>query len=182
QRRCFCNKDAQTPPGRCNTCEANSNDISNWSIPDFVNNQIIIDSKAVAIFSIDEQIRNFIAIAEQTNRPLWIFVRHDKYYTQETLQKIEATGGGIVDYFVINEYRYLLVIEQSMNNILIGILIFAGGVMIWQFISLRSNNPPQNDDTYYDEVDDIEETIEETEEFIRRMERLSKREDDNKKK
>jgi len=68
------------------------------------------------------------------------------------------------------------------NSILIVGIIIGAGVLIWQFIRVSRFDRDDANDTYYNEVDDIEETIEETEEFIRRMERLSKREDDNKKK
>ncbi|MGB7341162.1 MAG: hypothetical protein WBC91_19855, partial [Phototrophicaceae bacterium] len=59
------------------------------------------------------------------------------------------------------------------NSILIVGIIIGAGVLIWQFIRVSRFDRDDANDTYYNEVDDIEETIEETEEFIRRMERLS---------
>ncbi|MEO1288540.1 MAG: putative toxin, partial [Chloroflexota bacterium] len=187
ERRCFCSQNAETPPDRCNVCEVHTSDISNYRIPDFVNSQLIIDSKAVQVLRIDDQISDFISVAHQSNRPLWIFVRLDTMYTQGTLEQIQATGGGIVKYFVVDGHGYLLALEQSLNNILIAVLIFAGGVMVWQFIVFRRTNSPSDDDYYqHDDVDNAEDSIEETEEFMRRMERLSKKtikdEDDPKKK
>jgi len=174
-RVCFCNQDAATPPGRCNVCEVNSANISTWSIPDFVNNRLIIDSKAVSRFTIDEQISNFIAVAEQSNRPLWIFVRYDTTYSESTLEQIQATGGDIVDYFVVDGYAHLLVMEQAINNILIVAIVFAAGLMIWQFIVVRREDSPSEDIQSLDDVDKAEESVEDTEEYMRRMERLSKR-------
>lgn len=68
------------------------------------------------------------------------------------------------------------------NTILIIGITIGAGILIWQFIKVNQFNDTSDDEIYYDEVDTLEDSIEETEEFMRRMERLSKREDDNKKK
>lgn len=64
--------------------------------------------------------------------------------------------------------------DVSAGNIIIIIgLIIGAGVMIWQFLIV--NQPESDDRTWHDDVDSAEESIEETEEYMRRMERLSKR-------
>jgi|GEM_PF-5826363 len=185
-RVCFCNQNAPTPPGRCNICEVNSGNISNWHIPDFVNRSLIIDSKAVTNFSIDAQISAFIEVAEQSNRPLWIYVRQNTTYSESTLEQIQATGGDIVEYFVLEGDGYLILVEQSLNYVIIFALIIAGAVMVWQFIVVQNHDSPPHDDYLHDDVDRAEESVDDTEEYMRRMERLSKRtikdEGDDKKK
>lgn len=176
ERRCFCSRNHETPPGRCNVCETNSASISNWSIPDFVTNRIIIDSKAVAQFSSnDEQIRNFIAVAEQTDRELWIFVRKDSTFSEITRQSIQATGGDIVPYFIVGDYAYLAIIDQAANNFIIVALILAVGLLIWEYIALQGRNVSPPSDTLPDEVERAEDSVEETERYMQRMERLSKK-------
>lgn len=175
ERVCFCNRNAETPPGRCNICEVNSADISNYHIPDFVNRSLIIDSKAVSTFGIDAQIQSFIDVANQSNRPLWIYVRQDTSYSQATRAEIQATGGDIVRYFVADGDGYFMLVEQSLNYVIIFALVIAGAVMVWQFIVVRNQDIPPRDEYLHDDIDNAEESIEDTEEYMRRMERLSKR-------
>lgn len=63
-----------------------------------------------------------------------------------------------------------------MGNALIAIvLMIAAGVTVWQFMSRQQDMNLPDDNYYYDDLDNAEESVEETEEFMRRMERLSKR-------
>lgn len=64
----------------------------------------------------------------------------------------------------------------SAGNIIIIIgLILGAGVMIWQFLLVNQVNSDSDDSNWYDDIDTTEESLEETEEYMRRMERLSKR-------
>lgn len=68
----------------------------------------------------------------------------------------------------------------SVGNIVIIIaIVLAIGMMLWQIMSSKPPSDSSLDDSsWYDEVDDAEERFDESEEFLRRMERLSKRNDD----
>lgn len=72
----------------------------------------------------------------------------------------------------------------SLGNSIVAIaFVIAVGVMIWQI--MLANPPIDSDDgdTWRDDVDDAETRLDESEEFLRRMERLSKRnQDENDKK
>lgn len=175
ERRCFCSQNQETPPGRCNICETNSINISTWVIPDFLTGRIIIDSKAVGHFYVDGQIRNFIAVAEQTDRELWIYVRKDSTFSEITRQSIQSTGGDIVPYFVVGDYAYLTIIDQAANNIILVALILALGLLVWEYIALQGRNNSSPSDILPDEVERAEDSVEETERYMQRMERLSKK-------
>jgi hypothetical protein len=176
ERRCFCSQSQETPPGRCNVCEANSAAISTWVIPDFITNRIIVDSKAVGQFrSSTEQIRSFITIAEQSERELWIFVRKDTTFSDLTLQQIRSTGGDIVPYFVVAGYGYLALIDQAANNIITVALILAVGLLVWEYFASQRRDDVSPSDTLPDEVEHAEDSVEETERYMQRMERLSKK-------
>lgn len=76
----------------------------------------------------------------------------------------------------------------TAGNLIIIIGIIMGvGVLVWQFVSNRDVFSgdvftDRDDDHYWtDDVDEAEERLQESEEFLARMERLSKRDDDEKK-
>jgi hypothetical protein len=175
ERRCFCNVNHQAPPGRCNVCEAKSANISTWSIPDFISDGIIVDSKAVAYFAVDEQIRNFIEVTEIADRELWIYVRKDTIFSDTTRETIQATGGDIIPYFVVAAYSFWLIIEQAANNLLLFAIIIAVGLLIWEYIAQQRHDDSAPSKSLPDEVERAEDSVEETERYMQRMERLSKK-------
>ncbi|MEL6525050.1 MAG: hypothetical protein AAFQ07_05000 [Chloroflexota bacterium] len=74
----------------------------------------------------------------------------------------------------------------DLGNIVVIIGIIVGvGVLVWQFVGNRdvfSDDDSYDDERYWtDDVNEAESRLEETEEFLARMERLSKRDDDEKK-
>lgn len=175
ERRCFCNVQYQAPPGRCNVCETSSANISSWSIPDFVTDGMIVDSKAVGQFTVDKQINNFITVAKQTGRQLWIYVRNDTTFSDATRSSIQATGGDIIPYFVVSGFGTWLLAEKAANNILIFAIIIALGLLIWEYIAQQGRKQAPPSDTLPDEVERAEDSVEETERYMQRMERLSKK-------
>lgn len=175
ERRCFCSENYQAPPGRCNICETTNANISTWSIPDFVTDKIIVDSKAVGQFPIDEQIRNFITVAEQTDRELWIYVRKDSTFSDATLNSIRATGGDIIPYFVVAGYGSWLLAEQTVNNLILFAIIIVVGLLVWEYIGRQRHDNTSPSETLPDEVERAEDSVEETERYMQRMERLSKK-------
>jgi hypothetical protein len=175
ERRCFCSVNYQAPPGRCNVCETTNANISTWSIPDFVTDEMIVDSKAVSQFSTDEQIQNFITVAQQTNRELWIYVRQDTQFSESVHQSILSTGGDIVPYFVVDANWPLLMMEQAANNTIVIVLIIAAGLLVWEYIALQRRNDLPPSDTLPDELERAKDSVEETERYLQRMERLSKK-------
>lgn len=72
----------------------------------------------------------------------------------------------------------------SIGNSIVAIAFIIGvGVMIWQIMIANAPTDTDEDDTWRDDVDSVEERLDESEEFLRRMERLSKRnQDENDKK
>lgn len=65
--------------------------------------------------------------------------------------------------------------EQAANNFIIFAIIIALGLLVWEYMAQqgRDNAPPS--ETLPDEVDRAEESVEETERYMQRMERLSKK-------
>lgn len=72
----------------------------------------------------------------------------------------------------------------SIGNSIVAIAFIIGvGVMIWQIMVANAPTDASENDTWRDDVDSAEERLDESEEFLRRMERLSKRnQDENDKK
>ncbi len=72
----------------------------------------------------------------------------------------------------------------SLGNSIVAIaFVIAVGVMIWQIMLANLPIDSDDSDTWRDDVDDAETRLDESEEFLRRMERLSKRnQDENDKK
>lgn len=72
----------------------------------------------------------------------------------------------------------------SLGNSIVAIaFVIAVGVMIWQIMLANPPTDSDDGDTWQDDVDDAETRLDESEEFLRRMERLSKRnQDENDKK
>lgn len=181
-RQCICNVGSEngTPPGRCNVCLMPPVRISqNYTLPDFVTRDLIIDSKYVATFSIDAQIEDFIAAAQETNREVWIFVRINTNFSTATQSRIQATGGDIVPYFVDDGY------SDPINQIAKILLLIGGtGIVLilgweaWRWLYNPSPDEPDEDVDSVDSVDDATDTVGETESFMRRVERLSRKEID----
>ena len=65
--------------------------------------------------------------------------------------------------------------EQTANNILMFAMIVVVGLLVWAYMAQprRDNTPPS--ETLPDEAEHAEESVEETERFMQRMERLSKK-------
>jgi hypothetical protein len=176
-RECICNSNqaSGTVPGRCNVCLIPPLPISqNYSLPDFITRDLIADSKYVTTFSIDEQIQDFILAAQETNREVWIYVRTDTAYTTSTLDRIQATGGDIVPYFTVTDYydpvdqiaRILIVVGAS------GVVLVLGWEA-WRWIQSQTPDEPEEN---IDTIDDATDTVDETENFMRRVDRLSRKE------
>lgn len=168
---CFCNREVPLPASRCQICEVTS--VRTTSLPDFVTEQVIADSKAVKQFNSSAQIESFIEAAYLTDRQVWIFVRDDTQISPTILARVQATGGDIVPYFVTGT-SLLLLAEQGLNQVILIVLIIGAGITIWQLFRYRQsqiNLPPEQT---HNKIDQAQDSIEETEEFMRRMERLSK--------
>lgn len=64
----------------------------------------------------------------------------------------------------------------SVGNIIIIIGVVIGAtVMIWQFFLVNQADSDSDDTNWHDDIESTEESLDESEEFLRRMERLSKR-------
>jgi hypothetical protein len=180
-RQCICSPDnGNILPGRCNVCLMPPVRVrQNYSLPDFVTVDLIADSKYVTTFSIDAQIEDFITAAKETNREVWIYVRTNTGFTSTTDNRIEATGGDIVRYFVVDGYhdpfdsiaKILLIVGGS------GIVLILG-LEAWRWLHSQSPDNPDEGADAIDEVDDAVDVVDETENYMRRVERLSRKEID----
>ena len=72
-----------------------------YRIPDFIGNNYIADAKwyNVSNLSSSQQLRDFIAIALQEGKPLWIYVKQNTIVSEPLIGDLLHTGGGLVRYF-----------------------------------------------------------------------------------
>jgi RHS repeat-associated protein len=70
-------------------------------IPDFVGKDFIADAKWYneSILSANAQLRDFVTIAQQTSKQLFLYVRQVTVVTSNALKIIESTGGNVIWYF-----------------------------------------------------------------------------------
>jgi len=92
-----------------------------------------------------------------------------------TLNSIRATGADIISYFIVEGQAPWLMAEQAANNLILFAIVLVIGLLVWEYIALqgRSKTPPS--DSLPDEVEQAEDSVEETERYMQRMERLSKK-------
>jgi len=182
-RTCLCNQqNHKTPPNRCNTCALPPVELSqSFALPDFITDEYLADSKYVQRFSSDSQIEDFLAYAELANYEVWIFVRVDSDFSVQTAQRIAATGGRIVPYFVTA--GYVDPIDRAASNVLIiSLVVIAVLLGLEAVLYIRrqheSGEPPAQEEDLPDEVEQAKRSTETTEAYMKRIERLSRREID----
>jgi hypothetical protein len=93
-------------PG-CQVCRVYTKTVSNYRVPDFVTVDYIGESKNTRAFppsDDQEQLRDFITMANTLNMPLWVFVRQDAQIDSAFAAVIANTGGGVVQYFTYPGY------------------------------------------------------------------------------
>jgi hypothetical protein len=187
ERACICNEagEAITPPGRCNLCVVHHPDVS-MAIPDFITDSYIADSKDYrsAILSTDEQIRSFLTASDVLNIPLYIYMPHPEdgnlRVSDSTRELIEATGGAVIPYF--SYAGYIDPVDRLATiGLVLAVLLILGIVML-QLRNNRTDTHNTGDDEpgKNDSVDNAVDMTDATEEFMKRVERLSRQELDKK--
>jgi len=182
---CVCNirYEGTAPPNSCNVCSIYSEQVSNYRIPDFVTNNYIAESKNARQLAVShsrdfQQIQEMTAAAKEAGVPVWIYVRTESYVDDEYNKLAGSTGGGVIRYF--REPTYTDPVDQIARILLIiggsGIAVILGWE-VWRW--LRSETPNETDESV-DVIDEAVDTIDETEGFMRRIERLSRKEIDKK--
>lgn len=185
ERACICNetRESTTPPGRCNLCVAYHPDVS-LAIPDFITESYIADSKDYqsAILSTDDQIRNFLLASDVLNVPLYIYLPHpvdgNLRVSDRTRELIMATGGDVIPYFTHAGYADP-VDRIATVGLVLAVLVILGLVFL-EFRNSPSvdsgNRDPDAQDS--DAIDNAVDSTEATEQFMGRIERLSRRDID----
>jgi hypothetical protein len=180
---CICNSrfEGTVPPGStCGVCVAYSESVSNFRIPDFVTNGYFAESKNARDLIVShardyEQIQEMAAVAEEINQPLWIYVRTETYVDHEYFNLARSTGGDVVYYF--RDTLYVDPVDQIARIL---IIVGASGAVLvlgweaWRWIQSQTPDEPEEDIDAIDEAAD--DTVDETENFMRRVERLSRKE------
>jgi hypothetical protein len=109
ERRYVCNTAGVMDPSSCNSCFVTSPAIATFRRPDFVGKDFIAESKnatGVLYESRDfAQITDFVAAATVLRVPLWVYVRVNTSVPPDLEQQVSATGGGVVHYFSVPNYR-----------------------------------------------------------------------------
>lgn len=175
-RTCLCQTDTTIPPGRCNACALPSVAISqSYTLPDFLTERMVADSKYVQTFSLDTQINDFLLYAQVSGREIWIYTRTDTIISASVLESIRATGGDVVPYFVVEGFYDP--IESGAGLFLIISLIVFGVLATLQFVAYLNRDTPDAPSAE-DTIDKAQDKVDETEAFMERVERLSRREID----
>lgn len=75
--------------------------MSRGRIPDFVGDNFIADAKWYdkSTVDLDAQLRDFLKIAENQGKPLWIYIRQNTKVASTVEPALSAVGGGVVRYF-----------------------------------------------------------------------------------
>lgn len=138
---CICSPNSTGASTRCNTCILTSSEVGNQAhIPDFINDQVLIDSKCAENLQNNSQYRSFLDAAQQTNRELWYFVRikDQTHVSSQMLADIQATGGDIVPYFTVAGYVDP-VDRMATNGLIVALVVLmlltSWEMRIWRFIS-----------------------------------------------
>jgi hypothetical protein len=179
---CICNSrfEGTIPPNStCSVCVAYSESVSNFRIPDIVAGGYFAESKNARELAISqardyEQIQEMAAVAQEINQPLWIYVRTETYVDREYRNLARSTGGDVVYYF-----RDPLFVDPVDQIARILIVVGASGAVLilgweaWRWIQSQTPDEPEEN---VDEIDDTVDTVDETENFMRRVDRLSRKE------
>ena len=186
EKACLCGRqpaNTNTVPNECNVC-IGVPEINNYRLPDVISDDLIADSKYYrnSVLRVDGQLQDFVAAANHLDVSLWIYVPHlpdgSIPVTSDAQMLIESTGGGVVAYFSHDAYQDLF--DQIGRILLIiggtGIVVILG----WEAISYVYRQIPTEPESDNDAVDDAVDTVDETEDFMRRVERLSRKEIDKK--
>jgi hypothetical protein len=178
---CICNSrfEGTVAPSGCSVCVTYSEAVSNFRIPDIVAGGYFAESKnaerLVTSQTRDyEQLQEMAAVAQEINQPLWIYVRTETYVDREYRNLARSTGGDVVYYF-----RDPLFVDPVDQIARILIVVGASGVVLvlgweaWRWIQSQTPDEPEEN---VDEIDEAVDTVDETETFMRRVERLSRKE------
>jgi hypothetical protein len=183
---CICNiqYEGTVPPAQCYVCVGYSESVNNYRIPDFVADGFIAESKNAQTLVVSqdrnyEQIQEMAAVANVINRPLWIYVRTNTHVEHEFIEIARSTGGDVVYYFRDIHYtdsfdpiaKILLIVGGS------GIVLILG-LEAWRWLHSQTPDDPDEGADAIDEVDDAVDVVDETENYMRRVERLSRKEID----
>jgi hypothetical protein len=117
---CVC-KSETAPPSRCRDCFVTLDTVSSNRIPDFVTSDYIAEAKnqSQLLAGRDDlnQIRDFAAAAQATERRLWLYVRVDTEVDPAYTEAVRATGGDVVYYFA--DEGYVHPIDRTVQGILL---------------------------------------------------------------
>ncbi len=136
-RQAFCNPEPQNIPSDIE-CIFTSNEIENFRIPDFISESYIAESKNARELSVNQernykQIRAFALASKETERPLYIYVRHNTEVGQayyDLYQEFEIDGR-IIHYFQTEQ----AFVDPVDFNLLMGIVGGLSIIVIWTGIS-----------------------------------------------
>jgi hypothetical protein len=169
-------------PTECSRCEVVTSEISNFRIPDIVTDTYIAESKNTYNLLVQGnrhnilQITDFAAAARALGRPLWIYVRVDTLVDKQFLELARSTGGDVVYYFRVPGWVDP-VDEAAKQGLLVStslfILLFLIGRI--RFPQPKSSPNPHRSPGKKDHLTDPIASVDETENFLKRAERRSKR-------
>jgi hypothetical protein len=131
QRQCVCNSAAPMSTRECRVCIADVPTVTTYRIPDFVTDRYLAESKNRRIWDNSDvaQITDYAAAARALSVPLWVYVRVDSWIDPVYRPIIEATGGGIVPYFVPPDY--IDPVDAAAWRGLIGGSVIAALMIAW---------------------------------------------------
>ncbi len=133
QLQCVCRDPGFSDSRNCRVCLAYSQISSVYRRPDFVGANFIAESKNARNLYYEsrdlDQITDFSIVARQLKKPLWVFTRVNTVIDPQFESVVNATGGGVVRYFVVPGYvdsvdmagRSLL--APSIAGLLISVII-----------------------------------------------------------
>jgi hypothetical protein len=179
--QCICSSDdysETTLPAQCNICVF-SPDVENYRVPDFVTDAYIAEAKNYAPISGDvyeanrDQFDAFMAMANELDLPLWVFVAVDSEVSPEFRASVEATGGGIVAYFTIPGY------VDPTDQIANVVLRVSGGafvlLLVWEGLALIGFTPTMPKRAPDDPHGKAARKVDTTEQFLERAKESTRR-------
>lgn len=140
--QCICNQrfapDKSPHANNCNVCVVYSPLVQNFNIPDFVTDRYIIESKDVLTLDSrsQEQIRSFAYMADELDRPLWLFVSKRTETPAYIAQLVEDTGGQIVPYFSFP--GFVDEVDEEARKVIFGSLTVLGLGLAWEYMARKA--------------------------------------------